>query len=29
MQPEAEEAAPAVEHSGTCKRRLIAEDEMT
>jgi len=29
MQPEAEEAANAVERSGTCKRRMIAGGEMT
>ncbi len=29
MQPEAEEAAPAVERSGTCQRLMIAGGEMT
>jgi len=29
MQPEAEEAAPAEECSGTCKRRMIAGGEMS
>jgi len=29
MQPEAEEAAPALERSGTCTRRMIAGGGMT